>query len=347
MTRVLTLRELNRTTLLRQLLLERSRLGVAAAVTRLAGLQAQWAPSPYLALWARLEGFRRDALEQALLRGSVLKATLMRATLHLIGAADYPYLQSGVRDAVLALRTRGVPPPPKEAVERAVALAREQGRVTRRELLSILGHDRPLSAATDATPHRQLQWLLALAHLEQAPEAALWSPPRVTPFRRVELPLANPDAGRARLVRRYLGAFGPASRADLATWSRVPLRDLDPALASLRLRRFHGDDGRELLDLPRAPLAEATARASVRFLPRWDSLLLAHDRRDRVIRDDLRKVVIAQNGDVAETFLVDGFVAGTWRVDAGRVAWEAFEPLPVRVRREVDEESRRLAAFLR
>ena len=347
MTRVLTLRELNRTTLLRQLLLERARLGATAAVTRLAGLQAQWAPSPYIALWSRLAGFRREQLERALTRGHVLKATLMRATLHLVSAADYPYLQAGVRDAVIAIRTRGVEPPPDEAVGRAVALATSQGRVTRRELLRILGHDKPLSASGDPTPQRRLQWLLALAHLEQAPEAALWSPPRVTPFRRVELPLADPATGRVRLVRRYLAAFGPASRTDLGTWSRVPLRDLDPALESLRLRRFLGEDGRELLDLPRAPLAEPDVPAPVRFLPRWDSLLLAHDRRDRVMRDDLRRIMIAPNGDVANTFLVDGFVAGRWTFDGGRVRLDPLEPLPLRVRRDVEDEARRVEAFVR
>jgi Winged helix DNA-binding domain len=346
-TRVLTLRELNRTTLLRQLLLERARLGVAPAVTRLAGLQAQWAPSPYVALWSRLAGFRREQLERALLRGSVLKATLMRATLHLVGAADYPYFQAAVREAVIAIRTRGVPPPPEEAVERAVALATTQGRVTRRELLGVLGYDGPLAAAVDDTPHRQLQWLLALAHLEQAPEAALWSPPRVTPFRRVELPPVAPAEARVHLVRRYLAAYGPASRADIATWCRVPLRDLDPALASIRLRRFRDESGRELLDLPRAPLAEPGIPAPPRFLPRWDSLLLAHDRRDRVVRDDLRRTVIAPNGDVADTFLADGFVAGRWTLAGGRVHVEAFEPLPLGVRRDVEDEARRLEAFLR
>ena len=346
MDRVLTLRELNRTVLLRQLLLERARIGVTPAVTRLAGLQAQWAPSPYVALWSRVDGFRREQLERALRRDAVVKATLMRATLHLVSAADYPYFQAAVRDAVIAIRTRGVPPPPEAAVREAVELAR-RGPVTRRDLLAVLGYDAPLSAAVDPTPFRELQWLLTLAQLEQAPEAAAWSPARVTPFRRIEVPLPDAHSGRVHLVRRYLAAYGPASRADLATWSRVPLRDLDPALGALRLRRFRDEAGRELLDLPRAPLADPTVPAPVRFLPRWDSLLLAHDRRDRVMREDLRRTVIAPNGDVADTLLVDGFVAGRWFVDGGRVRPEPFEPLPLRLRREVEDEARRLEAFLR
>ena len=346
MARVLTLRELNRTTLLRQLLLRRARVGVVPAITRLAGLQAQWAPSPYLALWSRVEGFRREQLERALRRDAVVKATLMRATLHLVSASEYPYYQAAVRDAVIAIRTRGVAPPPEEAVRRAIELAR-RGRVTRRELLVVLGHDGPLSAAADPRPLRELHWLLALAHLEQAPEAALWSPARVTPFRRLDVTLPDPLEARALLVRRYLAAYGPASRGDLSSWSRVPLRDLDQALERLALRRFRDERDRELLDLPRAPIADAATPAPVRFLPRWDSVLLAHDDRGRLMRDDVRKTIMAPNGDMPDTFLVDGFVAGRWVVEDGRVRTEPFEPLPRAVRRELADEARRLESFVR
>jgi len=346
MPRVLTLRELNRTTLLRQLLLRRTRLGVVPALERLGGLQAQWAPSPYVALWSRLEGFRRESLERALARDAVLKATLMRATLHLVSARDYPLVAAAVHEAVVAVRARGVERPSDEAVRRAQELGRKGG-VTRRELLAVLGHEGPLSVAVDERPFRELHWLLVLAGLEQAPETALWSPARITTFRRVELPFPTPAKGRVHLVRRYLRAFGPASRADLATWSRVPLRDLDPALGSLRLRTFEDETGRVLLDLPRAPLAKGTENAPVRFLPRWDEVLLAHDRRDRILPDELRSSVIAVGGDVAQTVLVDGFVAGLWRVEGSRVVVESFDPLPLRAHREVTGEARRLEAFLR
>ncbi|MDQ3669739.1 MAG: winged helix DNA-binding domain-containing protein, partial [Actinomycetota bacterium] len=140
MERVLTLRELNRATLSRQLLLKRARLRAAAAIGRLAGLQAQWSPSPYVALWSRVEGFRREQLERALVRGSVVKATLMRATLHLVSAREYSLLAVAVREAQIGLRTRGVEPPPAAAVARALALARE-GPVTRRDLYRLLGFD--------------------------------------------------------------------------------------------------------------------------------------------------------------------------------------------------------------
>jgi Winged helix DNA-binding domain len=345
-TRVLTLRELNRTTLLRQLLLKRARLRVAPALARLGGLQAQWAPSPYLALAARLEGFRREHLERALARDAVIKATLMRATLHLVSAGDYPLFAAAVRDAQAKARTRGVEPPPADAVRRARALARERP-VTRRDLLSILGHDGPLTPASDPRPLRQLHWLLVLAQLEQAPEAARWSPPRVTTFRALEVALPAAEEGRTHLARRYLAAYGPASRADLSQWSGVPVRDLLPALKSLPLRTFADESGRELVDLTRAPLAPADVPAPVRFLPRWEEALLAYERRERILPDEYRRRVIAVNGDLAQTFLVDGFVAGTWQLESGRVVLEPFERLPRAAERELADEARRLEGFLR
>ena len=345
MTRVLTLRELNRTTLARQLLLRRARLRVAPAIERLAGLQAQWAPSPYVALWSRLHGFRRDDLERALRRDAVVKATLMRATLHLVGARDYPLFFAAVRDAQLAMRTRGVEAPPPAAVRRAQALARERP-VTRRDLLRVLGHDAPPNPAVDPRPSRELHWLLTLARLEHSAETAIWSPARITTFTLRDGELPDSDAGRVHLVRRYLAAYGPASRADLAQWSGVPLRELRPALEALALRTFVDETGRELLDLPRAPVLSADAPALVRFLPRWDESLLAYDRRERILPDEYRRAVIAKNGDFEQTFLVDGFVAGTWRLDGARVVVGPFAPLPLHARRELEDEARHLQAFL-
>jgi hypothetical protein len=122
---------------------------------------------------------------------------------------------------------------------------------------------------------------------------------------------------------------------------------LDTGLERLELRRFRDELDRELVDLPRAPLPSATTHAPPRFLPRWDNLLLAHDVRTRAFPDDYRRTIIARNGDVPETFLVDGFVAGQWRVEGGRVRLEPYAPLPRAARREVEEEAARLTSFLR
>jgi hypothetical protein len=341
--RVLTLRELNRTTLLRQLLLRRERLPVARAVERVAGLQAQWQPSPYLALWSRLEGFERSSLERALARGRVVKALLMRATMHLVSARDYPFFDAAVREGRTMARVRGREPPAPELVERAVALTKERPR-TRPELMDALGLD---SRTTDPDQLRTYSWVVALGRLEQTSEAAFWGfrgSPRLRPAEH-ELPPRAEAA--AYLIKRYLAAFGPATRADVSAWSGVPVRSLASVLDSLRLSSFRDENGRELLDLPRAPLAEADAPAPPRLLPRWEELLLAHKDRTRVLPEDYRQTVIAKNGDVLQTFLVDGFVAGAWRQDSDRIVLEPFAPLPRPVRRELEDEARRLTAWLR
>jgi Winged helix DNA-binding domain len=344
--RVLTLRELNRTTLLRQLLLRRERLPVARAIERLAALQAQLAQSPYLALWSRVEGFERAALERALRRNAVVKATLMRATLHLVSAKDYPPFAAAVRDARRMIRTRGVEPPEPSAVRRAAALARVRPR-TRRELYAVLGYDERVDPTVDPKPLRELHWLIVGARLEQTPDTALWEPARVATFRRMEMEEPPREEALVHLVRRYLAAFGPASRADVAEWSGVPLRELAPALESMRLRAFRDEQGRELVDLPRAPIAGGDEPAPPRLLPRWDELLLAHSDRARVLPDDYRRAVILRNGDVLQTFLTDGLVAGLWRRDGDRILLEPFGPLPRGLRRALEDEARRLSHWLR
>jgi hypothetical protein len=340
--RVLTPRELNRTTLLRQLLLRRERLSPVRAVERLAGLQAQLPSSPYLALWARLEGFERSSLERVLLRRSVVKALLMRATMHLVSVRDYPYLDAAVRDARTLTRVRGRERPPNELVERVVALTRVRPR-TRPEIMEALGFD---SRSLEADDIRTYSWVMALGRLEQTPECAFYGfrgSPTYEPADHEHPPRAE---AIAFAIRRYLAAFGPATRADVSQWSGVPIRDLAPGFDALALRSLRDENGRELVDLPRAPLAPADAPAPPRLLPRWDELLLAHKDRTRVLPDKVRRTVIHKNGDVQQTFLVDGFVAGLWRQEGGRIALEPFAPLPRAVKRELEDEAARLAAWL-
>jgi hypothetical protein len=153
---------------------------------------------------------------------------------------------------------------------------------------------------------------------------------------------------RVELVRRYLAAFGPATRADIADWSGLRVADFAPALEALEpLRRFRNEEGKQLLDLPRAPLPPADTPAPVRFLPKWDNTLLAHADRRRVVSDELRKGVIAKNGDVAATILVDGIVVGTWTyARQEKVRIELAAPISRDDRRQVEEEAARLEAWL-
>jgi hypothetical protein len=336
---VLTLRELNRATLERQLLLTRRRLPPARAVGRLAGMQAQWPAAPYVGLWSRLAGFRRESLERAVLDRSVVKATLMRSTLHLVARADYPLFAV----ALTGMRTWAdeVIGDAEPLVPHVRALA-ANGPLTMQDALAYLEREH---GHVDVHARRVWHAVRTRAHVHHAPETALWS----SQPRAVYVALEEPDgidvaAARVELLRRYLAAFGPATRADLADWSGLRVGDFD--WDTLPLRRLRSEDGRELLDLPRAPLPAGDTPAPVRFLPKWDSVLLAFKDRARVLPDEYRKAVIRKNGDVAQTFLVDGVVRGTWRVEKERVVVEPFEPLPRAARAAVEDEAHGLAAFI-
>ena len=338
--RTLTLRELNRATLARQLLLERRRLTVVPALERVAGLQAQSAPATYVGLWTRLDGFRREALERSLHSGAAVRAVLMRGTIHLVSRADHALFGSAVGPA---------PWIRAESAALAAPLATtvaEFGREprTRAEILDWLRSAHGVDHDGGDGFWYALREAAQLAH---AAEAGLWRAP--APTRYVLRDYERHDAERARavLVRRYLAAFGPATRADIAEWSGLRVRDIEPALDSLEpLRRFADERGRELLDLPRAPLPSGDTPAPVRFLPRFDNLVLSHADRTRVVADEHRKVVIHGGGMVEATFLVDGVVAGLWKVEQGRVRVEPFAPLPRAWRREVEDEAARLEAWL-
>jgi hypothetical protein len=296
--RVLTLRELNRALLARQLLLQRARLPVARAIERLGALQAQWSPAPYVALWTRLEGFRIPQLERALAQKRVVKATLMRSTLHLVSSADYPIFAAAIVDA-------------------------RRGKV-------------------DGSLHARL------VHLPPSGTYSFYRGAHFTPFEDWVgiAPEVAADPMR-HLLRRYLAAFGPATIDDMASWMGVPTPAIRAVLDEAP-RTFRDEAGRLLYDVPRAPLPSGDAPAPARLLPKWDSALLAYSppERARILPERYRRRVIAANGDVAQTILVDGFVAGTWKVEKKRVRIEPFGRLARPVRDELEAEGERLLAFL-
>jgi Winged helix DNA-binding domain len=152
------------------------------------------------------------------------------------------------------------------------------------------------------------------------------------------------------VVASYLRAFGPATRGDVAQWLGRPVNVFASALDELQLLSFTGDDRRTYMDLPDAPRPDAAVAAPVRFLPKWDNLLLAHDRRERVLPEPLRKIVIRKNGDVLPTFLVDGVVAGAWEAPLkGRATMTLtpLAPIAIRTRSAVEREGEDLLAWLR
>jgi hypothetical protein len=339
--RVLTQRELNRAVLARQLLLERSSAGLPRALERVSGLQAQYAPSMYVGLWSRLEGFERDALTRALERRSVIQGTLMRSTIHLVSAADYWPLAVAVRQARrdhwLRVTTDPVTPRQMTAAARQMRARLAESPMRRQEIDELLG--RPRSRALGL-------WL----DLVRVPPSGTWERRRADLYGLAETWIEPPEITHAQalelVVRRYLGAFGPASAADLANWAGLKPAVVAPTLKRLELRRFRAEDGAELLDLPRAPLPAADTPAPARFLPTWDATLLAHARRSGILPEEHRpKIFHTKNPQSAPTFLVDGAVAGTWRHEGGEVRLEPFGRLDAGARRELAAEAERLAGL--
>ena len=347
---VIGLRELNRWTLARQLLLERAELDAVTAIERLAGMQAQHPPAPYIGLWSRLHGFRREELEAAVMDGRVFKATLMRGTLHLISERQFDFYRVACRhrSALLARALKQMVAGGADAEvlrEDILALLRERPQ-TRAELLGALAH---------RVPEGMSPWLaFGVLHLTGATmnvaEDARFEHHAGSRYRPAPAPVADPDTALRRVLSAYLRAFGPATRADISQWLGQPVATFGPALAQLDVVTFQAEDGRSLVDLPDAPRPDPDVAAPVRFLPKWDSLLLAHDRRERVLPQHLRRTVIGKNGDVLATFLVDGTVAGAWeatRRGRATMTLTAFGRLPARSRREVGREGEALLAWLR
>jgi hypothetical protein len=344
--RVLSTRELNRSLLARQLLLERSSVPLADALEHVGGLQTQYAPSGYIGLWSRLADFRREALTEALEKRLVVQATLMRSTIHLVSAADYPLLAAGVRrsrrDWWVRVRREDIEGVDMDtAVDRIRPFLEERPR-RQAEILAFL--------ATEKLPRVVWDGLGLWIDLVRVPPSGTWERRRADLYGLAETWLgpseATEDHGLELIVRRYLGGFGPASLADTASWAGVPASVLRPVADRLDLRRLRGEDGRELLDLRGAALPAATAPAPVRFLPTWDANLLVHARRTLILPERYRPLIFnTKTPHSHPTLLVDGAVAGTWKYDDGTVKLEPFEPLSRAVRRQLEEEADRLADF--
>src|SRR5262245_17584109 len=336
--RVLTVRELNRALLARQLLLERKALPLPRAVEQMGCIQAQYAPSGYVGLWSRLAGFERDALTRALQRRSLVQGTLMRNTIHVVSRGDYWPL-------VLAIRSE------RMAWSRSVQRTDERGVRRAAERLRRFFADGPKAQKEIADAGLWIPGVGIWLDLVRVPPSGTWERRRADLYGLAgewvgpEPDLPELDA-RMHLVRRYLGAFGPATRKDIAKWAGVRVGMLADALDGLELRRFRGEDGRELLDLPRAPIPPGDTPAPVRFLPTWDATLLVHARGTGILAEEHRRRIFhVRNPQSERTFLLDGKVAGGWRYDDGRVTLEPFSRLPRGARGELEEEAERLAAF--
>jgi Winged helix DNA-binding domain len=312
---VLSARALNRALLQRQGLLERSKTPALEMVERLVGMQAQVPENPYVALWSRLDGFRPEELSDLIAGRHAVRAPLMRATIHLASARDcldiHPLTQpvlakifrspweNGLAGVALA-----------DVVAEGVELLREEPR-TRAQLSALLAprwpQADPLTLAYAVTLH---------VPLVQTTPRGLWNETAQATWALAEQWLdgaLDPSPSPDELVLRYLAAFGPATVADMRIWSR--LTGLRAVVERLRpsLRTFRDEQGRELLDVPDAPLPDPELPAPPRFLPEYDNLLLSHDDRARVL-SGLGPGLPYPRGKWIGQLLLDGFFRAYWQI---------------------------------
>jgi hypothetical protein len=338
--RTLTTAQLNRALLARQLLLERTTSTIEAAVEQVGGLQTQYAPSGYVGLWTRVAGFRRDDLTAALERRSIVQATLLRVTIHMVSRREFWRYALGVRQARRAWNLRVRPDADEAAMLRdadrlRVALA--DGPRTVKELEGLadgfLGH------------------LGVWVDLVRVPPSGTWERRRADRLALADAWLGPADVtergGLAHLVGAYPRAFGPAPWRDISSWTGVPVADLRRAAAgALTLVRFRDEAGGELVDLPDAPLPDPDTPAPVRFLPHWDATLLVHARRTGILPELHRpRVFSSRNPFSVGVYLVDGRAAGAWTWRDGRIVMDPFEDLGARDRDAVEVERAALEAF--
>jgi hypothetical protein len=344
--RVLTQRELRLAVLARQLLLRRASTTIPRALERMAGIQAQYAPSTYVRLWSCLDGFARDDLTRALERKRAVTGTLMRSTIHVVSTRDYWLFAAGVGPSreTWWLRTWG-----KGHSEKELAAAR--GRL-RKELAGRTIKRDELNRIYEA--HGSTVWSGAWIELVRVPPAATWEHRRSVLFRLAAewIPGEKPteEEGIAQLLRRYLEGFGPASLADAANWAGVPAVKMRAAAERLELRRFRDEGGKALVDVPRTPLPDASTAMPVRFLPTWDATLLVHVRRTQILPEHHRERIFStKTPHSVGTVLVDGSVAASWRVERSArkatVVVEPFERLPRAAAAELKDEGAGLACF--
>jgi Winged helix DNA-binding domain len=350
---VLGSRQLNRATLERQMLLRRRNLSAVEAIEHLVGMQAQAPAPPYVGLWTRLKDFHPDELARLILERRAVRIALMRNTVHLVSARDClalrPLMQPVFDRTLYSTRANrahleGVDIEALVAAGRA--LLEEEPR-TAKELGELLRGQWP--ERDPASLARAIRHLLPLV---QVPPRGLWGKSGPAAHTTAEAWLGrplDPAPSLEETILRYLGAFGPATVKDVQTWSG--LTRLGEVIERLRghLRVFSDESGKELFDLPDAPMPDPDTPAPPRFLPEFDNLILSHADRTRVIAEEYRKAIASKNGMVPATVLVDGFVRGTWKTERSRgkatLEIKPFEPLTKADRDALVEEGERLIRF--
>ncbi len=343
---VLGTRALNRALLARQFLLERSNDSIERVLESIGGLQTQYAPAGYIGLWSRKHGFERAHLTEALESRRVIQGTLMRATIHMVSAADYWPMEIGVRTARREwwLRAAASQYDLADTDEIARAIADElAGGPLRQKDLSRRLKERGLGGPQSG--------INMLADIVRVPPSGTWDQRRADLYGLAADWLKPPKKVSERdgielLIRRYLGGFGPAALADAANWMGANLSTVKEVASSMALRGFRDQGGRPLVDLPDAPLPHPDSPAPPRFLPVWDATLLVHARRTLILPEEFRsRVFNTKTPHSVNTFLLDGQVAGTWRHEKGALSLAPFRQLTRAERAALDDEAPGLGAL--
>ena len=291
---------------------------------------------------AKLE---RREVTSALEKRTIVQATILRFTIHVVSAADYWPFTVATRDARRQwfLRAYRGPYTEDDFLDAAQTV---------RQLLSSGPQSR--STLSEAVGRDRFSWVGMYLDMVRVPPSGTWERRRADLYGLAEewipptdrFASISRDQGINLLVRRYLGAFGPAAAPDIATWAGLGLDRIIPVLEPMDLRRYESEDGHLLFDLKRKAMPDQGVPAPVRFLAVWDAILLVHARRKRVIAEDHRPLIFTtKTPQSMPTFMVDGAVAGTWRYEGGRIDLSPFDVIPNKWRRELEDEAEALAAF--
>ena len=332
------------------MLLRREVVRPHEALERLVGLQAQSPPAPYLGLWTRLDRFDPEDLSRLILSRRAVRIALMRSTIHLVSARDAlairPLVQPVIVRATYGGHGRLLAGLDDEVLAKAGKRLLEEEPLTLMEIGTRLKKRWP-----DRDPSSLAMAIRAHVPLVQVPPRGLWKRSGGAKHTPADAWIGRPLSQRpnpAKLLLRYLTAFGPASLRDAQAWSGLSFGDVARRLRP-KLRVFKDERGRELFDIPDAPRPDPDEPAPPRFLPEFDNVLLSFDVRSRIVSDTHRPVLFSRNGIIAPTLLVDGFVRGTCvisRSPKGTVLTiTLFERLAKRDRLTVEEEGQRLLAF--
>ena len=347
---ILTLRQLNRTLLRRQLLLERADITPLAAIEQLLALQSQIPNPPYIGLWTRLPRFTKGSLTALLEARDVVRAPWIRSTLHLVSAGDHQRFQAVIQPALArGLRSFFGARAKDLDIERLVEIA-----------IPFLEAEQPAIGALrdELQRHYPQQDKQAMAYavrshlpLVQAPPSGSWGiGTRATYTTASKWLGAAQPLDLASLFRRYLAAFGPASIMDFQTWSGMTRLKAKLAATLDSLAAYTSENGAQLYDLPELDIVPEEAVAPVRFLPEYDNILIAHRIRTRILPEAHRKKVFVSAGRVLGSVLIDGFVGGIWKSRRDKqcalMAITLFAPASAATRDEIAAEGMRLLRFI-